>query len=168
MLGEGYSMIWCINGYDVLLDDEDYERLSIYTYYINSGSLKKKGLHYFQRSSYIDGVQTTGILLHRDIMNCFPHDGKVVDHINGNTLDNRKCNLRICSVAENARNQKRKSTNTSGYKGVTWFKRYSRWRAQIMINGKGIHLGYYDDIKDAADAYNKASKELHGDFGRTN
>lgn len=106
------------------------------------------------------------IYLHRQIMD-FPV-GLVVDHINGDTLDNRRTNLRICTQKENIRNSKMFNTNTSGYRGVTFRKDRGKWASQIMINDKHISLGMYLDKKKAAKAYNTKSKELFGEFSFQN
>ena len=91
-----------------------------------------------------------------------------VDHINGNPLDNRKSNLRICTNAENQRNRGVNKNNTSGYKGVCWAKQNKKWKARIKHNGKLIHLGYYKDKEEAARAYDKKAKELHGEYAYLN
>ena len=91
-----------------------------------------------------------------------------VDHINGNPLDNRKSNLRICTNAENQRNKGVYKNNKSGYKGVHWFKRDKKWQAQIKHNNKSIHIGLYEDKEEAARAYDKKAKELHGNFKNLN
>jgi hypothetical protein len=105
------------------------------------------------------------VLLHRLIMN--PPKGKVVDHINGDVLDNRKRNLRICLNRQNVRNSKLASTNKSGYKGVSWYKPTGKWRASIE-HYKSFNLGYYDNIIDAALAYDAAAKKYFGKYARTN
>lgn len=107
-----------------------------------------------------------GIGLHREIMN--PPEGLMVDHINGNTLDNRKCNLRICSNKENQRNQKLTARNKSGYKGVSWHKCQDKWIARIRVNNKLIHLGYFIDLIEGAKAYDKAALFYYGSFANIN
>ncbi|HNX82743.1 MAG TPA: HNH endonuclease [Candidatus Omnitrophota bacterium] len=105
----------------------------------------------------------TGVYLHRFIMKA--EKGQTVDHINHNTLDNRKSNLRICSHAENTRNRKGKNkNNTSGLKGVFWIKSAKLWRAQIKVNNVIKYLGYYKNALDAAKEYDKAAKMFHGAF----
>lgn len=104
-----------INGYDVLIDREDYERLKTYKYNLHSELLKKKGRCYFFRKYTQDGHQH-GSSLHRDIMGCVSGDGMTVDHKNNNTLDCRKRNLRLCTISQNTMNSKRPCTNTSGIK----------------------------------------------------
>lgn len=89
-----------------------------------------------------------------------------VDHINGNGLDNRRQNLRLATVSQNLRNQRTSSQNTSGQKGVGWHKQRQKWRAYIKVHGVSHHLGLFDSKDEAADAYAKASAELHGEFGR--
>lgn len=81
-----------------------------------------------------------------------------VDHINGDGLDNRRSNLRVVTHAENLTNRSGWKKSSSKYKGVTWFKRDSKWQAKICPKGKTIHLGYFDSEIDAAKAYNEAAK----------
>jgi hypothetical protein len=97
------------------------------------------------------------------VSNC--PDDKIVDHINGNTLDNRKINLRICTAGENNCNQRKRSDNTSGYRGVSYNKEKKRWVAYISKNGKRYSLGYFFDIEKAHVAYCIASEKYHGEFG---
>lgn len=158
-------MIWNISGYDVLLDDEDYERLKEFRYSVGKYTLDRQGRFYFRRNLYVDSKRTT-ISLHRDIMGCVYGDGETVDHKDGNTLDCRKENLRFSTHAENMRNCKIYTNNTSGIKGVQWHTRIGKWTAQIRVDGVLKHLGYHADIKDAEAAYTKASKEFHGEFRR--
>ena len=95
-------------------------------------------------------------------------DTRDVDHINRNRLDNRLCNLRICSHQENAYNIGLKSSNTSGYIGVYWNTEKNKWCARIRINGKKKHCGYFSSIIDAAKAYDKKAKETRGEFAVLN
>lgn len=90
-----------------------------------------------------------------------------IDHINMIKSDNRFCNLREATRNENRHNQTKFSNNTSGIKGVDWHKPNHKWRARIRLNNKLIYLGSYNDIKDAAAAYEIASKQYHGKFSRT-
>lgn len=91
-----------------------------------------------------------------------------VDHINGNGLDCRRGNLRLCTKSENQRNRRPNQNGTSGYKGVGWYKKYNCWRVRIQVNGKKQHIGYFDNEIDAATAYDNAAKQLHGEFARLN
>lgn len=109
------------------------------------------------------------ISLHRYITNC--PKGMVVDHINGNTLDNRKENLRICTNKENAYNQKKhKGNRHSKYKGVTFRKELKSkpWEAMIYKDYKSKRLGYFATEIEAAKAYNMAAAEAYGQFAKLN
>lgn len=89
-----------------------------------------------------------------------------IDHVNGDKSDNRICNLRKASRGQNMMNIGLKKHNTSGYKGVSYYRKTGKWKAQIQSNGKKVGLGYFDDIRDAAEAYIFAALELHGDYAR--
>lgn len=104
------------------------------------------------------------VYLHRQLMG-EPIDLEV-DHINGDKLDNRRRNLRVCTSAENKRNTGIRRTNTSGYKGVTWQKNRQKWKAQIQYEGVNRHLGLFINKEDAARAYASAAESLFGDFAR--
>lgn len=88
--------------------------------------------------------------------------GEIVDHINGNPLDNRRSNLRLASVAENSRNHGISKRNTSGVRGVSWHKGKRKWAAAITI-----HLGYFDNLEDAQIARERAESEFWGEFAPT-
>lgn len=89
-----------------------------------------------------------------------------IDHINGCRTDNRILNLRECSQVENARNQKLRSTNTSGYKGVSWDSKANQWAAKGMLEGKQNHLGYFNTPEEASLAYETFTKVRHKEFYR--
>lgn len=90
--------------------------------------------------------------------------GMNVDHVNGNVLDNRRANLRLCSVAENQRNIGKRVTNTSGYKGV--YKQGKSWVAEITVDRKTFYLGAFQTPLLAHGAYAQAARKYHGDFAR--
>ena len=92
----------------------------------------------------------------------FPIDQ--IDHINMNRLDNRFINLRECGNKENNCNTKKKSTNTSGFKGVHFNKQCNKWQARSRVNGKRVHIGLYDTAEQAGHAYAKFVKKHHGLF----
>lgn len=107
--------------------------------------------------------------LHRLLMN--PLREECVDHINGDSTDCRRSNLRISSYRDNSRNMKTPSSNTSGYKGVSydaWSKRRKRFRASIRLNGISTSLGYFNNAEEAATAYNKAAVLHFGEYARLN
>lgn len=91
-----------------------------------------------------------------------------IDHICGDKLNNTFANLRPATHGQNLRNRGAQSNNTSGRKGVSWNKKISKWSVQIGADGRRIHLGFYDENKldEAASAYERAAKELHGEFAR--
>ena len=90
----------------------------------------------------------------------------MVDHINGDTLDNRKCNLRICTQADNMKNQKKHIRNTSGYKGVSWNKKSKAWEVSITQNGKRHYLGMYKDKEEAIKVRKEAEEKYFGEYNR--
>jgi hypothetical protein len=145
-----------------IVDDKDYEYLSKFKWY---ASYSRSGF-YAVRSNR-QGQKPSHILMHRVILNA-PLD-KEGDHINGDTLDNRRCNLRLCSHSQNICNSRKPTdSKTSIYKGVSLPKGYKRWKACIAINGRNKHLGFFSNELDAAKAYNKAAIELFGEFARLN
>jgi hypothetical protein len=139
-----------------IVDAEDYERLSKYKWHaVNTG-----GKFYAYRCR-----NKRSISMHRIIMG--EPKGKVVDHIDGNSLNNRRSNLRICTVAENIRNRRR-TGGVSRYKGVCFVKRLNKWQAEITFNGRQIHIGIFKDEISAGRAYDKKAKELFGEFACLN
>ena len=102
--------------------------------------------------------------LHRFLMN--PPDDMVVDHINGNPLDNRKCNLRVCTQQQNTMNRKVASNNTSGCAGVRWQPCANKWQANIGYKGKSFYLGLYDTKEEAIKARKEAEKKYFGEYAR--
>lgn len=96
-----------------------------------------------------------------------PTGDLVIDHINHNRLDNRVSNLRICTRQQNNFNTETRCDNSSGITGVYWVKRNNRWVAQITINGKLKHIGYYNTKEEAAEARRQAEIEYFGEFAPT-
>lgn len=142
------------NGGFAIVDKEDFE-------YLNQWKWTRHNAGYAIRSIYKNGTR----FMHRQILNT--PKGMETDHINGDRLDNRRENLRMATHQENCRNM-RPLKNKSGYKGVQWYKRDQRWVAFLTVNDKHIYLGYFDDPKDAAEAYNKGAKKYFGEFARLN
>lgn len=130
----------------------------------------QSGIWYARRSVRIDGTRSpkalARVILERMIGRSLEKH-ELVDHINNeNSLDNRRCNLRLANNSENCMNRGIPRNNTSGYKGVHWSKHMSKWRALIRVNKERIHLGYHDNIEDAYKAYCEAALIYHGDFAR--
>ena len=91
-----------------------------------------------------------------------------LDHINGVRDDNKIENLRECSPLENSKNRLADKNSTSKYKGVSWRKSKNRWITYICSGGENIYLGSFANEIEAAKAYDKKAKELHGEYGRLN
>jgi hypothetical protein len=106
--------------------------------------------------------------MHRLIMKLSNGDGKMVDHINMNGLDNRKSNLRLTTFSLNAHHCKKLSSNTSGFRGIAWNNMRCAWQSTIRINGKRIFLGYCNNKLDAAVAYDMAAIKYRGDYATLN
>jgi hypothetical protein len=158
----GCVAIKLASGGAALIDEEDLHIVLGFKWYAAMSSRKFYAFRVRKKGHEKETPQ-----MHRIIMG--NPDGEV-DHINGNGLDNRKCNLRICTRTENMYNRRPKRGGTSKYKGV-WYERHAnhgRWRAQIRAGGKAINLGSFHNEEDAAIAYNKAALELHGDFALLN
>lgn len=133
------------------VDDRDFNMLNKYKWHTTAKT-------YVSRTN--NGKE---ILLHREILNA--PDGFEVDHIDGNTLNNQRGNLRLATHAENIRNRTHlNKNNKTGETGVSWFKLRGKWRARIMINGKELHLGLFVNKKDAVRARRVAAKKYFGIF----
>jgi hypothetical protein len=118
---------------------------------------------YVKTSARLDDGRWTKVQLHRFLLNA--PTGVIVDHINGNGLDNRRVNLRLCTASQNATNR-RGCFGSSGLKGARFVPAMSRWCASIRAGGKRIHLGYFSTAEDAHAAYCEAAIRLHGEFAR--
>ena len=143
------------NNQVILIDKKDYPLVAGYSWFVVKYGPNGK----FKASSNKRGKK---FFMHRLIMNAMSN--QQVDHINGNTLDNRRENLRLCSSYENMMNRGKMKNNTSGYKGVSWNKNLKKWVTAIKVYGRRIHLGYFKNIHKAAKTYNEASKRYHKEF----
>ncbi len=141
-------------GQFAVVDDEDYEWLNQWKW----TALYSKGTdnYYAYRQEHIQlkngNKKLKTVYMHRIILN---YEGRqCIDHINNDSLDNRKSNLRIVSQRQNTQNKKLKKT--SKYPGVCWHKGAKKWHAQIWISKKRLSLGYFSNERDAAKAYEDA------------
>lgn len=163
-----YKIIALTKQQNTLVDADDYEWLNRWNWYAHWDS--RMGSFYAARTindySIPNHPRWIQFRMHRAILNCSSDEH--CDHKNHNTLDNRKKNLRKCSVAQNMHNRKIQSSNKSGFKGVAWNKTSRKWRAVITINGHKKHLGYFDSLEDAARAYDEAAKVYYGEFAVLN
>ena len=146
-----------------LVDDEDYDFLMHWKWY----AVKGRSTWYaarFTRHPTKGWAKPIMIQMHRLIMRTV--DGRFVDHVNHNGLDNRQTNMRNCNCAENGRNMLPRKNCASKYKGV--FRAKTKWQARITCNYKAIQLGNYTSEIEAAIAYNAKAKQLFGEFARLN
>ncbi len=133
------------------IDGEDLEMVSKHSWHVSHGYVV----------SEVSGIE---IRLHNLVHP--PPVGFFNDHVHGDTLDNRKSELRTCTHQQNCFNRKRSTANTSGHKGVSWNKVRRKWSAHIKAGGKISILGYFNDKNDAANAYKEAAQRLFGEFAR--
>ena len=153
-------------GQVALVDDEDYERVSAHEWCAQ----KMRGSFYAARKVTLPNGKRVTQYLHRFLLGLAPGDARQGDHVNGNTLDDRDENLRIVTKRQNMQAFKRpkSATASSTFRGVSWHKRDQKWRAQIQLNGKQIHLGLFGDEEDAARAYDDAAIKFFGEFAQPN
>lgn len=156
-----------------LVDDEHYDRIMEHNWWVN------KAPHTYYAQSKL-GTRKN-ISLHTFILN--PPKGMVVDHIDGDGLNCLNSNMRICTVAQNSKNRRKKECYTSKYRGVHYSIRHTKyttksgesklyksegWVAQIKCDGKYKKIGVFKTEKEAAERYNEYAKKLHGEFNHLN
>jgi hypothetical protein len=149
-----------IKGYEVLIDDDIAHMVLARKWHISD---RKRGIYFSASILFPDG-KYRDVKLHRFIMECPP--GLLVDHKNGDHLDCRRQNLRICTTAENTRNEPMLKTNTTGFRGVSFIKGKNKYRAYIMFEGRYRHLGYFDTPEEAAVRYKREARKLFGEYYR--
>lgn len=156
------KMIPLTRGMVALVDDEDYDRLSKHEW-----RAYWRGYTFVARSRRRVGGRT--LYMHREILNA--PTGREVDHVDGNSLNNCRSNIRLATTSQNNMNKGKpriKRTPTSKYKGVYWDRSSGAFRAGIRVNGIQKHLGQFRNEEDAARAYDVAAHELFGEFARLN
>ena len=153
----GARLIPLTQGKFAIVDAEDYERLAQYKWY----AVKKGHRFYAYRTK-----DHKSIGMHRDVMNAAK--GLVVDHIDGDGLNNCKSKLRVCTYAENTLNRWPRCNGRSRYKGLSWQKRTGKWEVRITKCGKRTYLGTFEDEIKAAMAYDRKAEVLFGQFAYLN
>lgn len=139
------------------VDDEDYDFLMQWKWY---GTYQRTSTNYYVTRNSTKGASRMHILL------IGKKEGLIIDHIDGNGLNNQKSNLRHCTITQNAHNRKNRRNSKSKYKGVSKYGK--KWAARIMFNKKPIQIGTFEIEEDAALAYNKYAKKLFGEFAQLN
>jgi len=164
--GYAFRRIPLTQGKFAIVDQQDYERLAKYKWH----AARHGRSCYAQRGT---GSAKSGkrkkhlVMMHREILNV--GEDKLIDHKNHNGLDNRRANLRAATWEENCWNKRKpKAHCSSRYKGVMWDKRRGKWQAQIGYKSKKIFIGYFEDEKSAARAYDTKARELFGDYASLN
>lgn len=147
-------------GYEAIIDAADAHLVDGVCWQAN----KSRNVVYAARHKRCGGKRSF-ITMHRVIISAPAN--VAVDHINGDGLDNRRSNLRLVSNTENMWNMRRPSSNTSGFKGVTWNNNIKKWRARIKVYGEYRYLGSFADPKEAHAAYCKAAALHFGEYART-
>lgn len=154
-----------------LVDDDDYESLSRHKWFAHRGACTWYAIRKPTRreagcrmsTGYSD--RRPAIRMHRVVMDA--PGNLMVDHINHNGLDNRRCNLRLADDFQNQYNRRVSVANKTGYKGVSYIKADRKWSATIRCMGNRNYLGRFDSPEAANAAYVQASKRLHGEFSYT-
>lgn len=144
------------------VDDQDWEYLSQFKWYVCKGRYTYYALRHVRK----DDGKRTSLSMHRDLMSA--DYGSQVDHVNGDGLDNQRNNLRLATQIQNTQNQRIRSDNRTGYKGVHKCNDSKGWSAKIVVNRKHIGLGSYPTPEDAARAYDEAARKHYGEYARTN
>lgn len=146
-------------GYSAIVDAADGESVRRFRWCV----LVRKGKPYAVRNVVRPDGKRRLLYLHT-----FLTGYGITDHINGDGLDNRRCNLRDATKEQNNRNVRMPRTNTSGYKGVTWSKASRAWQAQIHTNNRTKYLGTFPTKEMAAKAYDASARTLYGEFATLN
>lgn len=144
-----------------IVDDDFYEKYANKKWYVNKDGYAWYTFH----KPGCGGVckKCEKVLMHRLALNPLCH--KMVDHINGKRLDNRRSNLRECDASENQFNRRIGANNNSGHKGVAWHKSTRKWQAYIQSRGKWEGLGLYKLKQDAIKARREREAFLFGVYG---
>jgi hypothetical protein len=153
-------------GYVALVDDDDFEWVSQFKW--RALVDRRRNKVYAVRKTHGPHSSRKSLYMHREILGVTDPQVKV-DHRNGDSLDNRRSNLRKCVNGENNANSvKRPDGRSSKYKGVCWHKRYGMFQASIRVHGKTKYLGMFTDEVQAAQVYDAAARAYFGEFAQFN
>jgi len=145
-----------------IVEPRDYYSLRHFKWFVHGNGSNL----YAARSALTDDLRSRIIFLHRQLMS--PPAGLVVDHLNCDSLDNRRANLRVVTQAVNMRNRRKRKNTSSRYIGVHFDKQRNKWSVHIRYNGRKIWLGRFDSELDAARAYDVAAIKYFGASVRLN
>ncbi len=148
-LTNDYGIGYTNKGKPFYFDLEDYDLIKDYCWYLSA-------------QGYLVCKRQENILMHRLIMGAQPKEE--VDHINHNTVDNRKQNLRICSSSQNHMNRGASCITSSGIRGVYWYNNQQKWSAEIIVNKQKIYLGLFNSIEEAAKIREQAEIKYYKNF----
>lgn len=161
--GYPFRRIKLTRGKYALVDPEDFERLNRYKWHCSQSNYAKRAT----RSQSGKGRKQVEIFMHKVV--CPPPEGMIADHINRNRLDNRKANLRPATWTQNAWNRSSvRKTRKTRHKGIRYYKDTKKWQVRLMINGRRVSFGCYDDEEEAAKAYDVVAKKYRGEYAVLN
>lgn len=160
----GYS-VPLTKGYRALVDEKDYKWISAYKWRANV-SVNKRKVYASRVTSRKDGPQKQ-IMMHRQIMGLESKDEWQVDHINGNTLDCRRSNLRLATGSQNSMNRIYRRKTKSGVPGITKSHTDGMWNVRVQCEGKRYWIGTFRSIEEAIENRNFWIRAYHGEFGIT-
>lgn len=143
-----------------LVDDDIFEQLSKYRWFLDKGGYAVRQV--YEKGSGRANRKVSDWKMHRLVTDA--PKGTQVDHINGNRLDNRRENLRLCNQSGNSCNSKTRVDNKSGFRGVSWNKQRNKWKVTIQKGNQIYHGGFYIELADAAGASLGLRILLHGEF----
>src|SRR5260370_42520695 len=158
-----YRVIPLTHNLNTIVDAADFEWLSQWNWLAAWSPTSKS--FYARRLEWMP-EREIWVHMHRLILGCSATEEG--DHEDGDTLNNRRPNLRKASHAQNQQNKEKTIANTHGYKGITWLSDVGKWRSKITVNGKDLSLGYFHSKEEAARAYDEAAKLHPGKFARLN
>jgi hypothetical protein len=159
------KIIRALRGQSILVDDQHFDFLNEWTWLVRRGRFTDYAF-LLNHPPKLFPEWPFRVAMHRLILGLAGTNRPIIDHKDGNGLNNQEGNLRIATYSQNNWNR-RKQAGTSQYKGVCWYPRYNKWLAQLRANSKRHHLGYFDTEEEAYEAYCRAAEKLHGEFART-